>query len=279
MRADGKRLKHFDPMYTVAAHVMAKRSDAMNMITIDIPCEPMQQYINDSRKKGRPISHLALVLAAYIRTMAEFPALNRFVVNKRVFARNEIRVGMVVLKAGEADGTMSKLQFMPNDTVFEVNDKINDYVNANRSVTEKNSTDKLIDKLLMIPGLLRVGVPILKWMDKHGLLPKAIIDASPFHASMTITNLASIKTNHIYHHCYDFGTTSVFFAMGNAREVPRRHHGEIIFERCMPIGVVMDERICSGNYFATAFRKFRKYLADPSLLEEAPAEILSDPAL
>lgn len=279
MRADGKRLKHFDPMYTVAAHIMAKRSDAMNMITIDIPCEPMQQYINDSRKKGRPISHLALVLAAYIRTMAEFPALNRFVVNKRVFARNEIRVGMVVLKSGDADGTMSKLQFMPEDTVFEVNDKINDYVNANRSVTEKNSTDKLIDKLLMIPGLLRVGVPILKWMDKHGLLPKAIIDASPFHASMTITNLASIKTNHIYHHCYDFGTTSVFFAMGNAREVPRRHHGEIIFERCMPIGVVMDERICSGNYFATAFRKFRKYLADPSLLEEPPAEILSDPAL
>lgn len=279
MRADGKRLKHFDPMYTVAAHVMAKRSDAMNMITIDIPCEPMQQYINDSRKKGRPISHLALVLAAYIRTMAEFPALNRFVVNKRVFARNEIRVGMVVLKAGDADGTMSKLQFMPNDTVFEVNDKINDYVNANRSVTEKNSTDKLIDNLLKIPGLLRVGVPILKWMDKHGLLPKAIIDASPFHASMTITNLASIKTNHIYHHCYDFGTTSVFFAMGNAREVPRRHHGEIVFERCMPIGVVMDERICSGNYYATAFRKFRKYLADPALLEEAPAEILSDPAL
>lgn len=279
MRADGKRLKHFDPMYTVAAHIMAKRSDAMNMITIDIPCEPMQQYINDSRKKGRPISHLALVLAAYIRTMAEFPALNRFVVNKRVFARNEIRVGMVVLKSGDADGTMSKLQFMPNDTVFEVNDKINDYVNANRSVTEKNSTDKLIDKLLMIPGLLRIGVPILKWMDKHGLLPKAIIDASPFHASMTITNLASIKTNHIYHHCYDFGTTSVFFAMGNAREVPRRHHGEIVFERCMPIGVVMDERICSGNYFATAFRKFRKYLADPALLEEKPAEILSDPAL
>jgi pyruvate/2-oxoglutarate dehydrogenase complex dihydrolipoamide acyltransferase (E2) component len=131
----------------------------------------------------------------------------------------------------------------------------------------------------MIPGLLRVGVPILKWMDKHGLLPKAIIDASPFHASMTITNLASIKANHIYHHCYDFGTTSVFFAMGNAREVPRRHHGEIVFERCMPIGVVMDERICSGNYFATAFRKFRKYLANPALLEEPPAEILSDPAL
>lgn len=279
MRADGKRLKHFNAMYTVAAHVMSKRSDAMNMTTIDIPAEPMQRYINQSRKEGRGISHLALVLAAYLRTLADYPALNRFVVNKRVYARNEIRVGMVVLKAGEEDGTMSKLQFQAEDTIDEVNRKINEYVAVNRVVSEKNSTDALIDKLLKIPGLLAVGVPILKWLDKHGLLPKSIIDASPFHASMTVTNLASIKTGHIYHHCYDFGTTSLFLAMGTYHEVPRRHHGEIVFERCLPIGVVMDERICSGNYYAAAFRTFKRYLANPVLLEEKPAEVKADPSL
>ena len=36
-RGDGKRLKNTDPMYTVAAFVMDKRYDAMNMITIDLP--------------------------------------------------------------------------------------------------------------------------------------------------------------------------------------------------------------------------------------------------
>ena len=35
-RADGKLLRHTDPMYRVAAHIMAKRSDAMNSITLDI---------------------------------------------------------------------------------------------------------------------------------------------------------------------------------------------------------------------------------------------------
>ena len=30
-----------------------------------------------------------------------------------------------------------------------------------------------------------------------------------------------------------------------------------VFEKCIPIGCVMDERICSGIYFATAFKKFR----------------------
>lgn len=279
MRADGKRLKHFNPMYSVAVHVMRERNDAMNMITIDLPCEPMQKYINAARKEGRTISHMALILAAYVRTMAKYPYLNRFVVNSKVYSRNEIKIGMVVLKSGQPDGTMSKIALEATDTVDEVNQKINDYVEFNRTTEGNNSTENLINTLLGLPGLLRFGVPVLIWLDKHNLLPKAIIDASPFHASLGITNLASIKTNHIYHHCYNFGTTSVFMAMGNAREVPRRRHGEIVFERCMPIGVVMDERICNGHDFAVAFRYFNKLLSDPTVLEQKPEEVLTDPAL
>ena len=33
----------------------------------------------------------------------------------------------------------------------------------------------------------------------------------------------------------------------------------------------MDERICSGSYFAKAFRVFKNYLANPELLETPPA--------
>ena len=39
------------------------------------------------------------------------------------------------------------------------------------------------------------------------------------------------------------------------------------------IGVVMDERICSGSYFAIAFRRFKSYLADPAKLETPPTVI------
>ncbi len=83
-------------------------------------------------------------------------------------------------------------------------------------------------------------------MDRHGLLPKSLIKASPFHTSMTISNLASIRTNHILHHVYEFGTTSILITLGNMREVPVRKGEEIVFERSLPMGVVMDERICSG---------------------------------
>ena len=278
MRADGKRLRNTDPMYTVAAYVMSKRVDSMNMVTLDIPYDPIQEYLNKKRGEGVSLSHLGVIIAAYLRTGAEFPLLNRFIMNCKPYARNEFCVAMVVLKSGQMDnGTMSKMYFNMTDTIFDVNDTINKYVSDNREVPEKNGTEKMIKILLGAPGVLRVGVGLFKFMDKHGLLPKKVIDMSPFHNSLCISNLASIRTNHIYHHCYEFGTTSVFITMGNLREVPKRRGGEIIFERCIPLGVVMDERICSGSYFALAFRKIRKYLRNPELLELPPETVNEDP--
>ncbi len=280
MRADGTRLKKTDPMYTVAAYVMDKRMDSMNMITIDIPVEPIHNYITEKRKQGISLSHMSVVLSAYIRTVAEYPMLNRFIVNKKPYARNELAVGMVVLKSGQADnGTMSKMYFDVKNTVFDVNNIINDFVAENRDTPDNNGTEKMIKILLSIPGILPVGVGVCKFLDKHGLLPKKIIDASPFHNSLVISNLASIRTNHIYHHIYEFGTTSIIMTMGNSREVPKRKNGEIVFEKCMPLGVVMDERICSGSYYAIAFRRMKQYLANPELLEQPPKVINPDPDL
>lgn len=273
MRADGKRVKNVNPMYTIAPYIMNKRVDSMNMITIDIPVEPIKEYLNAKRKEGINISHMCVILSAYIRTLKHFPELNRFVVNRKVYQRNEIAVGMVVLKPGEmGNGTMSKMYFDENNTIFEVNDIINKYVEENRESPENNGTEKIMKFLLSVPGLLPVGVSVLKWLDNRGWLPKAVINMSPFHMSLGLTNLASIRTNHIYHHCYEFGTTSMFMAMGNSREVPKRKGNEIVFEKCMPIGVTMDERITSGSYFAMAFRKMSTYLRNPELLETSPEE-------
>ena len=270
MRADGRRVKNANPMYTVAAYVMNQRNDAMNMIEEFIPVEPIQNSMRVRRGEGRPVSHLAVVMAAYIRTVAEYPELNRFVVNKRIYARNELAVGMVVLKPGETDGTMNKIYFELEDDVFTVQKRIDEYVAANRESGDTNSTDQLITILLKIPGLVNFGVGVFKLMDRYGLLPKSIIKASPFHTSLVITNLASIRTNHIYHHIYNFGTTSMIIAMGNLREIPTRTKNGVEFVRCMPLGVVMDERICTGSYYARAFAKMRKYLNDPTLLEGEP---------
>ena len=269
-------------MYRIASHVMAKRSDSMNMITLNIPAAPIQNYLREKSREGRPISHMAVLMGGFVRLMAEFPALNRFIMNKEPYARNELAYGMVVMgaKAGQGkanEGTMSKIFFDRGDDIFEIERKIQEYVGKNRE--GDNATEDLMKKLTAIPGVLRFAVNFLKWADKHNLLPKSIIDASPFHCSMVFTNLASIRTNHIYHHAYDFGTTSMVVAAGNAREIPHKKNGEIVLEKCIPRGVVMDERICSGHYFANAFARYREFMRDPHLLEGPAPHILEDPEI
>lgn len=269
-RKDGKRVKNADPMYTIVPYIMNKRYDSMNMINLDIPVDPIKDYIKEKRSQGVYVSHLSVIIASYLRAMAHFPLLNRFIVNCKIYARKDIDCAMVVLKDedGEMEGTMSKIRLEEEDTIFTVNDKLTKYIDKNREAKNKNSTDRMIKKLLAFPGLARFGVGLFKFMDKHGLLPAKVIDASPFHTSFTITNLASLRTNYIYHHIYEFGTTSVFIAMGNTREVPFRTKNGMEFRTCIPLGVVMDERICSGHYYAEAFKCMKKYLDNPRLLEK-----------
>ena len=270
MRKDGKRVTDANPIYTVMPYILKYRYDAMNMIEVDVPISPMQAYLNEKRKQGYLFSHLGLVLAAYVRTAAEYPLLNRFIANKRIYQRNEFSIAMVVLKPGDLDGTMSKMYFNMEDDIFKVHETMDRYINDNRGEGDTNATDGLVRTLLKIPGLLNVGAGLFKVMDRYGLLPKSLIQASPFHTSLTISNLASIRTNHIFHHVYEFGTTSILITLGNMREVPVRKGEEIVFERSLPMGVVMDERICSGSYFAAVFRRFKQYLTNPELLEGPP---------
>lgn len=267
MRADGTRVKDADTMYKLIPHFLTKRYDSMNMITVDIPLEPIKTYIKKARIDGKPISHLAVIITAYMKMVQEFPYINRFVVNRKIFQHNEFKVAMVVLRPGSDDSTISKIALEFGDDVFTVQKKINDFIESNRAENNKNNLDKAMNILLSVSGFARIAIDIVRLLDKHGLLPKSFIDTSPFHASVLISNLASIRTNHIYHHIYEFGTTSVAITMGNMREVPKMSKGEITHVRCIPLGIVMDERICSGHYFAQAFARMGKFLRNPELLE------------
>lgn len=273
-RKDGKKVKNCSMMYKIVPYIMDKRYDAMNSITVRFPYEPMQTYIKKKHKEGVDISHLSLMVAAFVRTVSQNCVLNRFVVNKKIYARDGIWVGMVILRPGDTESTMTKVRFEPTDTIFDVNEKMNKMIVDNKSQGGSNATDKLMKVLLSIPGLCNVGVGLFKWLDKRGWLPKSIINASPFHVTMTISNLASIRTNYIHHHIYEFGTTSMLMTMGNSEYLPvKDKEGNIDLERQMPVGLVMDERIASGHQYALAFKTMREMLKHPEKLEMPPETV------
>lgn len=273
-RADGKRAKGLTAIEQAIPFIMPKRVDAQNYVTEYLDEEVIKDYIRDVRReKGIRLSRMAVVITAYYLAALKHPYVNRFVMNSRVYDRNHFCVSFVMLKNradGTPDETTIKVFMKPEDTVFTINQRINDLIEKNSQPVHMNNTDKFAAFMFSLPVLPKLVMALVRLLDKGGLLPRAIIDLSPFHTSMFITNLASINTTHIYHHVYEFGTTSVFLSMG--KSIPNYLSGNL-GDRLMPLSVVMDERICTGHDYAMFNKTLRKYLENPRTLErtaEAP---------
>lgn len=266
MSSDRTRVKDSDPIHTLMPYIMDRRCDSTVMVTLDIPLAPIRSFMRQKRRENRAVSHIAVILSACTRTIREYPHFNRFIINHKLYQHNDFTIAMMVLRPGAEDASTSKIKLDFNDTVFDTHRKIEEYISAIRAQGAQSETDKLTKLLISLPGFAFVASRIIKFLDNHGLLPRAIIEASPFHTSMSISNLASINSPHVYHHLSEMGTTSVFLTIGTER-CPSPQDG--IVPRTLPITFTIDERICSGVYFAQCLNRLRYYLEKPSLLETA----------
>ena len=211
MRPDGKRVKDLPPIVAAIPYIMPKRYDAWNTITENIDEEGIKAYIREKRRAGIRINHMAVIIAAYYKAYQTNPKLNWFVVNSHLYERNHFCVSFVILKKradGSPDETTLKIYLEPEDTVFTVTEKIQAAIEKNQNAQHNNDTDKFVKFIFGVPGLARTVIGLAGFLDRHNLLPRSIIELSPFHTSLFVTNLASINTPCIFHHCYEFGTTS-----------------------------------------------------------------------
>lgn len=270
-RSDGRKVKNVPPFFKVIPNIMVTRNDSQVYFKQDIVLNGMDEYINKKLQEGIKLSYMDIIYATVVRIIAERPSLNRFAMNGRLYARNGIYLSLAIKKSLSDNGqeTTLKIKFSGEENILEIKNKLEDAIKQNKDTEMSNNTDNMAGILSKIPtGIVKLAVGIFKFLDKHGLLPKAIINASPFHTSAFLTNVGSLGIDTIYHHLYNFGTTSMFFAMGKKKKSFIYEDDEIKKEKCITIAFVGDERICDGYYYASSFRSFIKYLNRPELLEE-----------
>jgi len=271
MRPDGTRVKDESAIVQAIPYIMPHRYDAQNFFSDYADMEVLRSYVHRKRREGVRISYMSLVLAAYYKAYLENPKVNRFIMNRKIYQRNHFCVSFVILKTradGTPDETTCKVFFTPEDDVVSINRKIEEIIEKNHESTHDNATDKFANFMFSVPLLPGLVIGLASFLDKHGWLPRAIIDLSPFHTSLFITNLASINMGDIYHHCYEFGTTGVFISMG--RPIANYVSGEYR-KKLMPLSVVMDERICTGVEYSRFCKSFQHYLAHPEETENPSA--------
>ena len=279
-RYDGWRLRNVDPMFSVAPFILKSRVDSQVLFEIKVPIDTIENFIRIHKADIPDLSIMHVVMASLVRLMSQRPNLNRFVIWHKIFARNHVNFSIAIKRSMSDIGeeTIIKPYFLPTDTLQEIVQKTNAELQNTLKNNQDNSTDNLSKIFGFLPDfLLRSVVYILTYLDKIGLMPKMFNHASPFHASFFLTNLGSIGIESIYHHLYEFGTCSMFVAMGRkTKENVVEKNGEIKTNKSILLKFVLDERICDGFYYARSMRMLEKILSDPADLLVPPTEVLID---
>ncbi|MBS5880125.1 MAG: hypothetical protein KIC63_08300, partial [Clostridium sp.] len=280
-RYDGRRLRSLDAFSRVSPYIMVTRNTSSNhfMDTIDI--DEIERYIrhkrNDDGLVGFGIMHV--LIAAYVRSLSQKPAVNRFIAGQKIYARNSVQINLTVKREMRSDALETVIKISPelDATATEVYELIKKEIDLskNNNQSDFDKTAKILD---YIPGLLlKFAVWFLKTLDYFGLLPKKLEKLSPFHGSMFITSMGSLGVPPVFHHLYDFGNIPVFCSFGaKQKRNELQADGSVIERRYITVMWVMDERICDGFYYSSAMKYIKGVLRNPFVLDERPEQIIED---
>ena len=280
-RLEGRRLRTLPPYNAMMPFIMKSRNDACNYLSDSVEITEAERFLRLKRLHGYPgMGILHLFVAAYVRVASQYPGINRFVAGQRIFARNNIVFVMTIkteLKT-EATETTIKVVFDPYDTISDVFRKLNNEIGKVKWEGEETNTDDIAKALMKLPRLLlKFCVFFLGVVDYFGKIPRSLIEASPFHGSMIITDLGSIGLPAVFHHLYNFGNMPVFIALGTKRKAYElRADGNVTERKYIDYKFVIDERICDGFYFSQALKLFKSILRKPHVLDEPPSTVYED---
>ncbi len=276
---EGRRIRSLEPINYVSPYIMHSRQDATNYIHDTLPIAEADEYIFQKRKDGlKGFGMMHVFIAAYVRTISQFPAINRYLRGQKIYARNCIEIMLTIKKEMKLNGeeTVLKLYFPPDATAEEVYQIVENTIKEARMA--KSDFDGLAKALHIIPGVfLKFTVWLLNLMDYFGLIPRKLTKLSPFHGSFAITNMASLGIPPIYHHLYNFGNIPVFLSFGAKYTVNElSDDGRVVPNKYIDYKICVDERITDGHYYAHALRFLRSTMMNPYGLDLKPDKVIND---
>ena len=207
-RKDGQIDKSVDIFERIMPIIMKERNDALVYIKKEVPLDGMSEYIKKQKEKNIELTYMEIIFTALARVAKEKPKINRFIMSGEIYNRNNINISVVVKPRLEEDvkESVAKFTFNGNEKILDVSNMMKKEI-SNIKNNKDSSVDDLANKFKNIPTfILKLAVNSLIFLDKINLLPKSIIDTSPFHSSIFVTNVGSIGLDTIYHHIYNFGT-------------------------------------------------------------------------
>ncbi len=272
-RKDGVWLKDIPAMNRIMPPLMPNRADNEAHISISIDTRPLNAYLeklNEGRTEDK-YTFFHLISAAIGKAFILRPKMNRFVVNNKVYQRNEVTVGFTVKKkfSDHAEEALAFFTYDPKETLESYHEKIMAQIHLTKSDVEKDTSTGAMDIICKLPQwMINALVKFVLWLDKHGWAPEALVGSDPNHAAIFLSNLGSIGLPGGYHHLVNWGTNSCFVVVG-------KKHMKMVYDKegngdlheVIPLGITLDERIADGYYYSGTVALVQELLEHPELLE------------
>ena len=280
-RKDGRRLRTISPLFQLSPFTMLTSADAASSFTDSVDAGPVEAWLRERRRNGdESVTLLHVVIAAYVRTVALRPAMNRFVAGRFIYARNNIDVILAPGGSGGADtsGLDFTVRFHPGDTVADVVRKIEARAENLQADRSADRYERVAATLVKTPRfLLRAAIGVLRWLDSHGWLPASFTDKSPWHGSAVISDEGAFHLPPVRRSLNGLGALPVTISVGRVRTVTEPGKDGAPAERkYIDFSVTYDCRVADSAYVGSAFRYFRYFLANPSALEFPPDRVNED---
>ncbi len=274
-RKDGTLIRNLDSMHFIMGHIYRNRTDNEAFIseTLDLTnLEPFLKKKNEGNE-GYRYNVFQVLVSAFTKAVHLRPRMNRFIVNRNYYQRNEVTSAFVVRvkMQDESNEGLAFIHSTKESTIDTMHDEIVRQILGARHQSDENTdtTTDAMDMFNRMPRFLsRWILAFVRFLDKHGWVPQSLIETDANYASVFFTNLGSIKLQAGYHHLSNWGTTSVFVIVGERKKRPFfNEDGTYEMRDSIEIGLTVDERIADGYYYAKTIRLVKKLIENPELLE------------
>lgn len=269
-RKDGTLIRKIDSMHYIMPLMYPNRCDNEACMNIRVDLTKAEEFLAQ-KNAGDPAykyNLFQLVVTAVLKTIMLRPQMNRFIANQNLYQRNEVTAAFTVKKIFSDHGgeALARIYAKESDTLDTIHEEIYRQVSFCRSDNKDASTASM-DIIQKIPGKHLIGA-VARFLDRHGWMPSEIIATDPYYCSVVLTNLGSLKIDAGYHHMTNWGTNSVFCAIGLIKKRPYYDdEGNVTMRQSVNLALTIDERIADGYYYAKTIRLLKHLLENPELLE------------
>jgi hypothetical protein len=267
-RRDGVLAK-IPPYRQIMPFLMRGRNESSVLFEQRLDMSRAQPWLEAwNRRTGQHATAFHLVLHVLARMLHERPHINRFIVGRRIYDRHGVFMTFAAKKAMRDDAPLAtvKREFQRSESFAEMVAALNGDIQVAKS-DAVSKVDKELSVFLRFPNfLLAASVALLRWLDSHGLAPRALIGDDPMYTSAFVANLGSLKIDAAYHHLYEHGNCPLFVTIGQISEVPFIA-GDPLAVQSRPeitLRYTFDERIEDGLYCARSLQLLQQRVEDPA---------------